>query len=382
MPNQVENVLGETAEAATERVLSRVQKYVEIETPSRDEQAIRHLASVIAQDLQEAGGSIALTEAPGYGAHIVASFEGETDDAHVVIMAHMDTVHPLGTIRTQPFAVRGERAEGPGIYDMKTGITLAVEAVHLLKRNGSKPKRPLRIVLTCDEEIGSHSSMPIIEANARTAAAVLVPEPCITGGLAKTARKGVLTYRMDITGKASHAGTSPQTGISAIVEFGKQLDQIYALARPEVGTTVNVGVVAGGTASNVVAASTTAEIDVRVVEMQEGKRMHDALLALQPVTPGAVVSVRQTEQRPPLERSPAVVALYEKARAVAADLGREMGEGASGGGSDGSFTAAMGIATLDGLGADGGGAHAADEHILIADLPYRLALFTRLLETL
>ena len=382
MPNQIEAALGESEQAARERVLERVRKYVELETPSRDEAAIRKLAGIIATDLQEAGGSIALTEAPGYGAHIVASFDGQIDDGHVVIMAHMDTVHPAGTLRTQPFAVRDGRAEGPGVYDMKTGITLAVEAVHWLKRQGSKPRRPLRIVLTCDEEIGSHSAMPIIEANARGAAAVLVPEPCISGGKAKTSRKGVLTYRMDVTGRASHAGVAPQTGISAIAELGKQLEQIYAAARPDVGTTVNVGVISGGTASNVVAASASAEIDVRVINMEEGDRVHRELMALEPITPGASVSVRQTEKRPPLERSAAVVALYQKARAVAAELGRDMGEGSSGGGSDGSFTAGMGVPTLDGLGADGGGAHAADEHILTDELPYRLALFTRLLLTL
>lgn len=382
MPSEIEKVLGETEAAATERILQRVRQYVEIETPSRDEPAIRTLAGLLSRDLVAAGGSVALTEAPGYGAHVVASFAGESDEPHVVILAHMDTVHPAGTIRTMPFTVRDGRAEGPGVYDMKTGFTLAVEAVHLLQRSNAKPRRPLRIVLTCDEEIGSHSSLGLIEAHAKGAAAVLVPEPCIAGGLAKTARKGVLTYRMDITGRAAHAGTAPQTGVSAIVELGKQLEQIYALANHAEGTTVNVGVVSGGTASNVVAAMATAEIDVRVVHMKEGKRIHDALLALQPVTEGATVSVRQTEQRPPLERSEQVVALYEKARAVAAELGREMGEGASGGGSDGSFTAAMGVPTLDGLGADGGGAHAADEHILIGDLPYRLALFTRLLRTL
>jgi glutamate carboxypeptidase len=382
VPKPIEQVLGESEQAALQRVLDRVQSYVEIETPSRDEAAIRKLASRIGQDLQAAGASVALTEAPGYGAHLVASFESKhKDEQHLVLMAHMDTVHPIGTIATQPFVVRDGRAEGPGIYDMKTGIALAVEAVHLLKRSGRERARPLRIVLTCDEEIGSHSALPIIEGNAKGAAAVLVPEPCITGGMVKTARKGVLTYRVDVTGRAAHAGVAPQTGVSAIVELARQMDRIYQLANPAVGTTVNVGVIGGGTASNVVPASAWAEVDVRVVAMDEGKRMHEALLALQPIMEGTAVSVRQTEQRPPLERTPAVVGLYQKARALAAELGHDMGEGASGGGSDGSLTAAMGVPTLDGLGADGGGAHAADEHILTADLPYRLALFTRILET-
>jgi len=380
-PNEIERVLGESEAEATARVLARVRRYVEIETPSRDEAAIRKLAAVIAKDLQDAGGDVALTEAPGYGAHLVASFEGETRDEHIVLLAHIDTVHPAGTIQSQPFAVHDGRAEGPGIYDMKTGVALGVEAVHLLKRAGRKPKRPLRIVLTCDEEIGSHSSMPIMEANAKDAAAVLVPEPCIAGGKVKTARKGVLTYRAEVIGRAAHAGTAPQTGVNAILELARQIERVYALANPDAGTTVNVGVIAGGTASNVVPAYAAAEIDVRVVNAEEADRIDSALIALQPIASGAVVSVRQTEKRPPLERTPGVVALYEKARVLAAELGHEMGEGASGGGSDGSLTAAMGIPTLDGLGADGGGAHAADEHILTDDLAYRLALFTRILDT-
>ena len=382
MPNNVEKVLGESEQAATDRVLARLRTYVELETPSRHEQEVRQLARTIAKDLQDADATIALTEAPGYGAHVVASIEGSNSEAPIVILTHMDTVHPIGTLKTQPFQLRDGRAEGPGIYDMKAGIAVAVEAIHLLRRTGTRPRRPVRIVITCDEEIGSHSSMPIIEANATGAAAVLVPEPCIAGGKAKTARKGVLTYRIDVTGRAAHAGVAPQTGVNAIVELAKQIERIYAFAKPDIGTTVNVGVISGGTASNVVAAQATAEVDVRVVNMVEGERIHRDLMALTSIADGATVSVRRTEQRPPLERTPAVVALYEQARLLARDLGHEMGEGASGGGSDGSLTAAMGIPTLDGLGCDGGGAHAADEHIIVSDLPYRLALFAKLLETL
>ena len=382
MPNSIETVLGESESAATQRLLERVRTYVEIETPSRNEAAIRRLAQVVANDLRDAGGTVEVIDAPGYGAHVVAAFQGQHDDAHVTIMGHMDTVHPVGTLAQLPFAIRDSRAEGPGIYDMKIGIALAVEAVHTLQRSGKRPGRPLRIVLTCDEEIGTHASLSVIEANARGAAAVLVPEPCIPGGSVKTARKGVLTYRMEVQGKAAHAGTAPQTGVSAIAELAKQIDRLATIARPDAGTTINVGVIGGGTASNVVAASAFADIDVRVVGMAEAARVHSELTALQPILPGASLEVRQTEQRPPLERTPAVVSLYEKARAVSAELGRDLGEGSSGGGSDGSFTAAMGIPTLDGISSDGGGAHAADEHILVTDLPYRAALFTRLLEVL
>lgn len=379
MANEVEQVLGESEAAARDRVLARLRTYVELETPSRHEEGIRRLAGMIARDLEVAGGSIALTEAPGFGAHIVASFPGEETGAHVVILSHMDTVHPIGTLATQPFVVRDDRAEGPGTYDMKAGIAVAVEALQHLARAGRRPKRAVRFVITCDEEIGSHSSLPIITEQAQGAAAVFVTEPCIAGGMAKTARKGVLTYRMDVTGRAAHAGVAPQTGVSAIAELAAQIGRTYELARHDVGTTVNVGVIGGGTASNVVAAAAHAEIDVRVVEMKEGARIHEDLMDMRALDPGATVSVHQTERRPPLERTDAVVGLYQQVRAIAAGLGHDMGEGASGGGSDGSLTAAMGIPTLDGLGPDGGGAHAIDEHILLADLPYRLALFISIL---
>lgn len=381
MPNRIEEVLAESEELATERLLARLRAYVEIETPSRHEEGIRQLAGLIAKHVQDAGGRVALTEAPGFGAHLVANFDGRTHEAPLVILVHIDTVHPIGTLTTQPFRIVGGRAEGPGIYDMKAGVAVVVEAVHLLKKRGIQPRRPLRIIVTCDEEIGSHSALPILEAHTQGAAAVLVPEPCIEGGKAKTQRKGVLTYQIHVTGRAAHAGTAPTTGVSAIVELVKQIERIYALARPEVGTTVNVGVITGGTASNVIAANASAEIDVRVVDMTEGERVNRELLGLAQIHPEASVSVMQTEGRPPLERNEAVLDLYAKARVLAQELGHEMGEGASGGGSDGSLTAAMGIPTLDGLGCDGGGAHAADEHVLIADLPYRLALFARILET-
>lgn len=382
MANEIEKVLGESAQAATGRALERLQRYVEIETPSRNEEGINRLARLLVNELQQLGATIALTEAPGYGAHIVATFNADAAGAPLVILSHMDTVHPIGTLATQPFRVRGGRAEGPGTYDMKAGITVALEALELMQRRGTRSQRPIRFVITCDEEIGSHSSLPIIRAQAKDAAAVLCTEPCIPGGAAKTQRKGVLTYRVDVTGRASHAGVAPQTGISAVHELVKQIERMYALAKPDEGTTVNAGVIGGGTASNVVAASAFADIDVRVVNMKEGERIHADLMALKPVIDGAVVTVRQTEARPPLERTPAVADLYERVRAIAAQLGRDMNEGASGGGSDGSFTAAMGVPTLDGLAPDGGGAHAVDEHILIEDLPYRVALFTRMLETL
>lgn len=380
MADPVSKVLGESREAATERVLERLRTYVEIETPSRNEMQIRALAAVIRADLERAGASVEVIDAPGHGAHVVGSM-GRSGD-HIVVLSHLDTVHPLGTLATQPFRVSDDRVEGPGTYDMKAGIAIAVEALLLMRRRGAQAQRPIRFVITCDEEIGSHSGLPVIREQVQGAHAVLVTEPCVAGGLAKTSRKGVLTYQMHITGRAAHAGTHPQTGASAIAELAEQIRDIMALADHTQGTTINVGVVNGGTASNVIAAHAFAEIDVRVTNAEETARVHRALLGLQPHTAGVRLVVEQTERRPPLERTPHVLALYERVRGIARELDFDMKEGSSGGGSDGSFTAAMGIATLDGLGPDGGGAHAVDEHVLLADLPLRLALFTRILESL
>lgn len=381
MADRLVEVLGESRDAATQRVLARMRAYVEMETPSRSEGHVRALAAVIQSDLRQAGATAELIDAPGYGAHVVAAIGGDGRD-HIAILSHMDTVHPIGTLATQPFRVNGNRVEGPGTYDMKAGIAIAVEALLLMQRRGTHPQRPIRFIITCDEEVGSHSGLPVIREHAEGASAVLVTEPCVAGGLAKTSRKGVLTYKMTISGRAAHAGTHPQNGVSAITELAHQIQSVLALADWSQGTTLNVGVVNGGTASNVVAAHAFAEIDVRVTNAAETERVHNALLSLRAHTDGAQVTVKQTEKRPPLERTPQVVALYERARAIAAELAFDMKEGSSGGGSDGSFTAALGLPTLDGLGPDGGGAHAVDEHVLLDDVPLRLALFTRMLESL
>ena len=378
---EILEVLGESADSATQRVIDRLQRYVEMETPSRDEGRIRALAEVIAEDLKSLGADVEIVDAPGYGAHLVAKIGGSGPD-HIVILSHMDTVHPVGSLETQPFRVLQDRVEGPGTYDMKAGITIAVEALLLMQRRGTKSKRPITFIITCDEEIGSHSGLPLITRYATGAHAVLVTEPCVAGGGVKSSRKGVLTFQMNVHGRAAHAGTHPQNGVSAIVELAKQIEQIMMLADHSQGTTLNVGVIRGGTASNVVAAHAFAELDVRVLSAAETARIDKELLGLKPQLNGTTVEVKPTERRPPLERNEQVVTLYGRVKDIAKEIGVELGEGASGGGSDGSFTASLGIPTLDGLGPDGAGAHAIDEHVLLADLPFRLALFTRILEEL
>jgi glutamate carboxypeptidase len=265
---------------------------------------------------------------------------------------------------------------------MKAGVALLVEAITILTARKSGPRRPLRFLVTCDEEIGSHASRELIREAAIGAEAALVTEPSLPDGAVKTRRKGVSTYRLETHGRAAHAGIEPERAVSAVTEIAHQILHVIATADASRGTTVNIGVIRGGTASNVVPAHAWATIDVRFTTPAEGERVNTALNALQPTLQGARVRVDMTETRPPLERTDAVVRLYDHARQAAAELGFALPEGSTGGGSDGSLIAALGLPTLDGLGPRGGGAHAIDEHIILDDLPFRLALLCRLLETL
>src|SRR5690606_25818878 len=369
-------------------------------------------------DLRAAGATVTSHPAPGLGTNLVAEVPGDVDDRPVLLLGHLDTVHPVGAFGTNELRLEGDRAIGPGVYDMKAGVALLVEALTLLHERGERPRRPVRFLVTCDEEIGSHSSRGIIEDHARQAAAVLVPEPSMPDGGVKTRRKGVATYRIETTGQAAHAGIDPGLGISASQELAHQRVDVVALAdhargpttkggmmgaatatnvRPAAahqlvdvfalpdharGTTINVGMMGAGTATNVIPAKAWATIDVRIAEPDEGERIHTALMALQPHDPRAKVQVQRTEHRGPLVRTAGVVALYEHARGIAAQLGHDLGEGGTGGGSDGSLAAAVGADVLDGLGPRGAGAHTLDEHIIVDDLPFRLALLCGLLKTL
>jgi len=379
----IEATLAMTREEATKRVLDRIEKYVVMETPSHNEAALTGLSRHIEQELTSIGGRVESFAVPGLGRNLRATFEGaEPALEPVLVLGHLDTVHPIGTLENQPFRIAGERVEGPGVYDMKSGVALVIEALASLVERGLRPRRTTRLILTCDEEIGSHGAVDLFRESADGAFAALVPEPCNEDGSAKTRRKGVGTYRIDVYGKAAHAGIEPEKAVSAIAELADQIRAILALARPAIGTTLNIGTIGGGTASNVVPAHAWATIDTRFVDPAEGERLDAELSALRPERAGARVAVKRTEIRPPLVRTPAVAGLYEQARDLASGLGVEIGEGMSGGGSDGSLIASFGLPALDGLGPRGGGAHAVNEHILLSDLPFRLALYVRLLSRL
>jgi glutamate carboxypeptidase len=351
-------------------------RYVEYESPSRTPERLSGFATMLAAEAERAGATVEIVEAAEGNRHVRAEWAPHAG-APMLILGHFDTVWPVGTLETMPFITDGAIARGPGTFDMKAGIVQALWAIRAL-REALSAERHVVVLMTSDEEVGSGTSRAIIEREAGRATVAFVLEPSQNGAL-KTARKGVANFHLEAGGRAAHAGLDPYAGISAIDELAHAILALRALADRDAGTTVNVGVVAGGTRSNVIAAHATAEIDVRFSSMREAERIADAIFRLQPVTPGATLTMSGGVNRPPMERTDATAALFTRARAIAADLGFTVDEVAVGGGSDGNFCSAMGIPVLDGLGAVGGGAHAIDEHVSIDAMPQRAALLCGLL---
>jgi glutamate carboxypeptidase len=293
-----------------------------------------------------------------------------------MLLGHFDTVWDVGTLRTMPWKVDKTRAWGPGVYDMKAGIVQMLFAITALREaNAGKLPRPVRVWLVTDEEVGSDSSRAMTEELAHRSAAVLVLEPSAgTRGALKTARKGVGEYTLKVTGVASHAGLDFEKGQSAVVELARQITRIAGFTDRKRGITVNPGVIRGGTRTNVVAAEATVEVDVRIAQMKHAAAIDKRFRTLTPFNRKCRLEITGGINRPPMERTGGVAALYKKAQHVARELGFNVGEAAVGGGSDGNFTAGLGIPTLDGMGAVGEGAHALNESILLSELPRRSAL--------
>jgi glutamate carboxypeptidase len=298
-----------------------------------------------------------------------------------MLLGHFDTVWPVGTLAKMPCRRDAGRLYGPGTFDMKAGIAIAVLALRALEATRTAHP-PVVMMWTTDEEIGSGTSRGAIEAEARQASAVLVLEPALANGALKTARKGCGEFELTVTGVAAHAGLDPGKGVSAIHELAAQIAAIEALQDLTRGISVNVGLVSGGSRPNVVAEEAHAVIDVRAPTAEDAARVEGLLRALKPQRPRSRLIIRGGFERPPLERTAGVVRLFSLARDVASSLGHNLGEGAAGGGSDGNFTAALGVPTLDGLGAIGDGAHASHEHVDITALPWRAALVAGLLSAL
>lgn len=293
-----------------------------------------------------------------------------------LFLAHIDTVHPIGSLTTMPIKIEDGRCYGPGTLDMKAGVVIVLEAIGALVERKQLPDRSIHLLITTDEEIGSPHSEALIKKLAAGCELVLVTEPATKEGTIKTWRKGGGKYELLIEGRASHAGIAPQEGINAIIEFAQQALDINRLNDLKYGTSVSITVVEGGTAGNVIPAQTRAQIDVRVLTMEAMQNLHEALSNLYPKMPGAKVRCIRQHHRPPMERRPG---LFEKAAAIGERQGVTIYEGGTGGGSDGNFTAAMGIPTLDGLGAHGDGAHALHEHVIIDSLPRQAALIAAIL---
>ncbi len=358
-------------------LLETIEALVRLESPTGDSDAINRCRAELEWRLADLGGRIERLPAGPAGDHLRAEFG--SGSRQVLLLGHLDTVWPAGTLAGRPIRRDAGRLFGPGVFDMKGGLGLAALAMRaLIAAPGGLPGRAVLLVTT-DEETGSAASRLLIEAEARRSRAVLVLEPPLPGGALKTSRKGCGAFTLTVHGVPAHAGIDPENGASAIAELVRQIPLIEALGDPAAGTSVNVGTIRGGTRPNVVAAEAEATIDVRFAAADAAARVVAALQSLSPHDPRTSLTLTGGVDRPPLERSAGVIELFRHARAVAGAMGRDLDEGATGGGSDGNLTAAIGIATLDGLGAVGGGAHAADEHVTIADLPWRAALLAGLL---
>ena len=364
-------------------ILSTIRELVEIESPSHNKVAVDRLADTVALKFSQLGGEVRFHRAKDFGNHLQIDFDspGRSAAQPVLLLGHYDTVYPLGTLATMPCRAVDNKLTGPGVLDMKSGIALMLHALSALQAWHGQLPRPVTVLLVSDEEVGSDSSRAITESLAKKASAVLVLEPSYGfQGAVKTARKGVGEYLVKVTGKASHAGLDFQKGVNAILELARQIEKISRFTDLKKGLTVNVGIVSGGSRTNVVPAEAAAQIDVRIARIKDAAGIDKQMRSLRPFNRKCKIEITGGINRPPMERTAGVAALYAQASVIARELGWKLGEAAVGGGSDGNFTAGLGIPTLDGLGGVGDGAHATHEHILISELPRRAALLARLIE--
>jgi glutamate carboxypeptidase len=371
----------QTDVGSSENLLDELAEWVKLETPTTDPAAVNRLMDIAERELAQAGAAI--TRIPGrdgYGDNLIARTPGE--GRPVVVAGHLDTVWSHGTLDDMPYQVNGAKAHGPGIYDMKAGSYLAFHAVCSILRQKVKTRRPIVLLLTPDEEVGSPTSREWIEREASNAACVLIPEPAGHGGACVTARKGVGRFVMRVEGRGAHSGGAFEEGASAVVELARQIVRLHEMVDIDRGITLNAAPVWGGSRPNVISPDAGCEIDLRVNSTADGERMERLLLETTALTSGCRVVVEGGMNRPPFAEDRGILELYDKARGVAEAVGVALPRQHRGGGSDGNFTAAMGVPTLDGLGCPGSGAHASHEHILWEHLAPRAALMAGLLEVL
>ena len=363
-------------------MLSLLRHMVEIESPSDDKAAVDRMGAFLGQVFERLGGKVTFYPQQEVGNHLKAEFPGGASGKPTLLLGHFDTVWSMGTLAKMPFRIQDGRAFGPGVYDMKAGITMMIFALRALKAAGVA-HRPVTILLDTDEEVGSTTGRPVVEATARECEAVLVLEPSQgPKGHLKTSRKGVGDITIRVRGRASHSGVDFEKGRSAIVELARQLLEIVKFTDVGRGLTVNPGVIQGGTRSNVIAAEAWAEVDLRIARAADAAVLEQKFAALKPFDPDCTIELTGGINRPPMERTEGTVRLFGIAREIATAMGMPLEESSTGGGSDGNFTSALGVPTLDGLGAVGEGAHAANESVVVEDLFSRTALLAGLIQTL
>ncbi|MGO9086851.1 MAG: M20 family metallopeptidase [Candidatus Sulfotelmatobacter sp.] len=370
-------------EARQEALVGTIRELVEIESPSDAKPAADRLSQFLGAKFEALGGRARLHRVQDFGDNLQIDFPGREKRQPILLLGHFDTVYPLGTLQTMPCHAADGRLYGPGTLDMKSGIALMLQVIEALESWHAGLPRPVTVFLVSDEEVGSSSSREITESLAKESAAVLVLEPAAgPRGAVKTARKGVGEYKLTVQGVAAHAGLDPGKGHSAIVELARQIAALSKLNDLERGISVNVGVIRGGTRTNVIAAEATAEIDVRIKLATQAVVLDRKLRSLKAFDKRCKLTIEGAVNRMPMERNAGVAALYKKAVAVAKQLDWKLEEAAVGGGSDGNFTAGLGVPTLDGLGGVGSGAHATHEHIVISELPRRAMLLAGMIESI
>ena len=368
-------------------MVQTIRELVEIESPSDSKPAVDRIAAFLAKKFEALGGRTQLQRSNDFGDSLQIDFEGRSRDQSparkpVLLLGHYDTVYPLGTLANMPCKIENGRLRGGGVLDMKSGIALILHAIEALQAWHGELPRPVTVFLVSDEEVGSHSSRKITEALAKNSAGVLVLEPAAgLRGAVKTARKGVGEYTLRVKGVAAHAGLDPGKGHSAILELARQIAVVAKLNNLRQGLSVNPGVIQGGTRTNVIAAEASVDIDVRIKSAKQASVIDRKLRGLKPFDKLCKLEMTGGINRLPMERTAGVAALYKKAQEIASQVKWKLEEASVGGGSDGNFTAGLGIPTLDGLGGVGEGAHAVHEFIVISELPRRTLLLAGLIES-
>lgn len=363
----------------TKDLLTILRQLVEIESPSNEKAAVDRVRVRVSEELQRLGAAVTVDVQSTTGDHVIGRWVEGGGREGLLLLCHMDTVHPLGTLERFPCTERDGRLYGPGALDMKAGIALALVTLSALKEAGRWPDRPITALFTADEETGSHSSRQLIEHLARQSGLVLCLEPGLPDGSLKTWRKGVGGFEVTTHGRAAHAGGNYEQGRNAIEELAHQVIAIQRMTDYSKGTTLNVGVIQGGSFSNVVPDRARAVVDLRVMVPEEADRIMESMRSLSPVLEGTTLEVQGGMNRPPMPRDERMAVTFEKACSIAAGLGLRLTEGGTGGGSDANFVAPLGVPVLDGLGALGEGMHSESEYVSIASLPQRIALLAALL---